>query len=252
MLQAARRRRSPVTAEHMLGRLRRGARLRGAVLVAQLLKGAAPPCCITGASWHPRPPRGATPAALRGGGAGDVQLAGRHDRVAVRRVRGPRARRGLPGAEARPAQTAAAKTAERQAQAIPLVVPQAYWTNSEIPLLDRAFAAMAYDTAAPANELVGLNVEDLDLANKKAVIVGKGGKRRAHLLVLGHRPAAPAACPQAHHGAPVPGPSCPVTGPPGGRRRRLPAHRSGQAVLRAHRRAVQAAVRGVDPAQAPP
>ncbi len=130
--------------------------------------------------------------------------------------------------------------------------PAGVLANSEIPLLDRAFAAMAYDTAAPANELVGLNVEDLDLANKKAVIVGKGGKRRAHLLVLGHRPAAPAACPQAHHGAPVPGPSCPVTDPPGGRRRRLPAHRSGQAVLRAHRRAVQAAVRGVDPAQAPP
>ena len=34
---------------------------------------------------------------------------------------------------------------------------------------------MAYDTAARANELLNLNVEDLDLANKQAVVIGKGG-----------------------------------------------------------------------------
>jgi len=34
---------------------------------------------------------------------------------------------------------------------------------------------MLYDTAARANELLLLDIEDLDLANKEAVITGKGG-----------------------------------------------------------------------------
>ncbi len=65
--------------------------------------------------------------------------------------------------------------AERQARAIPIEDVQRYWTDRRISLRERTLAAMAYDTAARANELLNLNVEDLDLANKQAVVIGKGG-----------------------------------------------------------------------------
>ena len=34
---------------------------------------------------------------------------------------------------------------------------------------------MAYDTAARASELLGLDIADLDRPNKQAVVIGKGG-----------------------------------------------------------------------------
>jgi len=42
-------------------------------------------------------------------------------------------------------------------------------------LRERAFWALAYATAARANELLMLDVEHLDLANRQAQIIGKGG-----------------------------------------------------------------------------
>jgi len=65
--------------------------------------------------------------------------------------------------------------AERKARSIPIDDLQRYWTDRRIGLRERTLAAMAYDTAARANELLNLNVEDLDLANKQAVVIGKGG-----------------------------------------------------------------------------
>jgi integrase len=35
---------------------------------------------------------------------------------------------------------------------------------------------LLYETAARANEVVALNVEDLDLPNRRAVVIGKGGQ----------------------------------------------------------------------------
>ena len=66
-------------------------------------------------------------------------------------------------------------TAERQARVIPLATLEAYWSDRRIPIRERVFVAMAYDTAARANELLNLNVEDLDLPNRQAVVIGKGG-----------------------------------------------------------------------------
>ena len=67
------------------------------------------------------------------------------------------------------------QTAERQARVIPLSELEAYWSDGSIPLRERALVALAYDTAARANELLNLNVDDLDLANRQAVVIGKGG-----------------------------------------------------------------------------
>ena len=36
---------------------------------------------------------------------------------------------------------------------------------------------MLYETAARAGEILALNIEDLDLSRKRAVIIGKGGHR---------------------------------------------------------------------------
>jgi integrase/recombinase XerC/integrase/recombinase XerD len=48
-------------------------------------------------------------------------------------------------------------------------------TEEKIPLRERLFWRMAYETAARSGELLRLNVEDLDLANRRARVVRKGG-----------------------------------------------------------------------------
>jgi integrase len=59
-----------------------------------------------------------------------------------------------------------------------------------VPVRDKAFWRLAYDSAAQANEILSLDLSDLDLLAKTAVIIGKGGAPRqinwythtAHLL----------------------------------------------------------------------
>jgi len=67
------------------------------------------------------------------------------------------------------------KTAERQARPISYNELETLWSNENHDRRDRCYWAMLYDTAARANELLLLNIEDLDLANKEAIVVGKGG-----------------------------------------------------------------------------
>ncbi len=45
-------------------------------------------------------------------------------------------------------------------------------------LRERTLWRLAYDTAARADELLNLNVEDLDLQDRSAPVVGKGGEER--------------------------------------------------------------------------
>jgi len=66
-------------------------------------------------------------------------------------------------------------TAERQARPISYDELDALWANDTHDRRDRCYWAMLYDTAARANELLLLNIEDLDLANKEAIVNGKGG-----------------------------------------------------------------------------
>ena len=88
---------------------------------------------------------------------------------------------------------------------------------------------MLYETAARAGEILGLNVDDLDLSRKRAVITGKGGHREyvfwasgaARLLsrYLAGRRRGPVFLTHLQPNL------IPRT------RRRMPAHRSGKTVL---------------------
>jgi len=50
-------------------------------------------------------------------------------------------------------------------------------TRRDIPVRDRALWRLLYETAGRAEEILRLNVEDIDLARRRATVVGKGGDR---------------------------------------------------------------------------
>jgi integrase len=64
---------------------------------------------------------------------------------------------------------------ELQANAIAQAELQALWRDPRHRLRDRTLWALAYATAARAEEVLQLDVEHLDLANRQAQIIGKGG-----------------------------------------------------------------------------
>jgi integrase len=68
---------------------------------------------------------------------------------------------------------------ELQANAIAQDELQALWRDSRRRLRDRTLWALASATAARAEELLQLDVEHLDLANRQAQIIGKGGSAGA-------------------------------------------------------------------------
>jgi integrase len=51
----------------------------------------------------------------------------------------------------------------------------ALWRRDDIALRERVFWRLLYDTAARANEILSLDIEDLDLPNKRARVRSKGG-----------------------------------------------------------------------------
>lgn len=75
------------------------------------------------------------------------------------------------------------------AQVIPAPALEALWRRG-LPLREKTLWRLAYDSAARADELLGLDVDDLDLDAKAATVMGKGGVPRhinwythtAHLL----------------------------------------------------------------------
>lgn len=74
---------------------------------------------------------------------------------------------------------------EQRKRTIPMRTLERLWGNRGIagrnvvhPLRERTFWRLAYDTAARADELLNLNVEDLDLSDRSAPVVGKGGEVR--------------------------------------------------------------------------
>ena len=64
-----------------------------------------------------------------------------------------------------------------QTKAIPYPHLETLWSRRDINLREKALWRMLYETAARAGEILALNVEDLDLSRKRAVIVGKGGHK---------------------------------------------------------------------------
>ena len=73
---------------------------------------------------------------------------------------------------------------------IPARQLETLWRRGDIALRNKVFWRLAYDSAARAGELLGLDLADLDLDAKTAVVAGKGGIPRqvnwythtAHLL----------------------------------------------------------------------
>jgi integrase len=64
-----------------------------------------------------------------------------------------------------------------ETQAIPFEALDALWSRPEIALREKLLWRMLYATAARANEILALDVEDLDLGRKRAAITAKGGHR---------------------------------------------------------------------------
>jgi len=64
---------------------------------------------------------------------------------------------------------------DHDTRAIPLPELEQLWARSDIPLLERALWQLLYDSAARADEVLGLDVGDLDLANRQARARTKGG-----------------------------------------------------------------------------
>ena len=54
----------------------------------------------------------------------------------------------------------------------------ALWTRADVHVREKTLWRMLYETAARSNEVLALNVEDLDLAARRAVVRGKGGHRQ--------------------------------------------------------------------------
>lgn len=59
------------------------------------------------------------------------------------------------------------------------------WSGADIGLREKTLWRMLYETAARANEILALNFEDLDLGRKRAVVIGKGGRREVVIWASG-------------------------------------------------------------------
>ena len=80
-----------------------------------------------------------------------------------------------PAAKLRRRKERRSRAQELQANAIAFGELQALWRDTRHRLRDRAFWALAYSTAARADELLQLDIEHHDLPNRQAQITGKGG-----------------------------------------------------------------------------
>jgi len=67
---------------------------------------------------------------------------------------------------------------EDDTRAIPLPELERLWARADIPLRERALWRLLYDSAGRAEEVLGLDVGDLDLANRQARARTKGGHTR--------------------------------------------------------------------------
>jgi site-specific recombinase XerD len=100
----------------------------------------------------------------------------------------------------------------------------------DVPLRDRALWRMLYETAARAEEILGLDVPDLDLPSKRGRVISKGGTTD---WVHWHCDAAAPAAGRAARGPGVP--DRPQAGPRGRLWRLVPGHQASEAVLPAGR-----------------
>jgi integrase len=60
-------------------------------------------------------------------------------------------------------------------RSIPIASLERLWQRREIPIRERTLWRMLYETAARADEILGIDTEDLDIPNKRARVGSKGG-----------------------------------------------------------------------------
>jgi integrase len=60
-------------------------------------------------------------------------------------------------------------------RAIPYAKLDQLWRRDDVAVREKALWRLLYETAARAGEVLSLNVEDVDVPNKRAVVVSKGG-----------------------------------------------------------------------------
>jgi integrase len=66
---------------------------------------------------------------------------------------------------------------EDQTRSIPAAELEALWRRRDVPLRERALWRLLYESAARAEEILGLDAGDIDLPNRRATVTGKGGGR---------------------------------------------------------------------------
>jgi integrase/recombinase XerC/integrase/recombinase XerD len=62
-----------------------------------------------------------------------------------------------------------------ETKAVPFEVLKALWSRRDVALREKALWRLLYETAARAAEILNLDVDDVDLPNRKAQVVSKGG-----------------------------------------------------------------------------
>jgi integrase len=135
-------------------------------------------------------------------------------------------------------------------RSIPLASLELLWERRDIDLRERTLWRLLYETAARADEVLRLDIEDLDIPAKRAPHALEGRRCRPAVLRLGQRAAAatPDRRPPRRSGVPIQ-PS-PEPGPRAGRRRHLPADRPRATVIPPGRGAARR-VDGLDAASVP-
>jgi integrase len=52
---------------------------------------------------------------------------------------------------------------------------ESLWSRRDVPVREKALWRLLYDTAARASEILGLDIDDVDMPNRRALVVSKGG-----------------------------------------------------------------------------
>jgi len=72
-----------------------------------------------------------------------------------------------------------------QTKAISYDVIEKLWSRPDVGLREKTLWRMLYETAARTNEILALDIEDLDMARKRALVIGKGGHREVVVWASG-------------------------------------------------------------------
>ena len=137
-------------------------------------------------------------------------------------------------------------------KAIPLPELERLWRRDTIGVRDKTLWRFLYETAARATEALSVNVEDLDLDNKRVQVRSKGGDTDWLHFQTGSARLLPRLIGGRTRGAIVPGRPAPGPCPRSGHGRPLPRDGSGPAELPARRGALPPGLQRVDPAPAAP